>query len=113
MMTVATEAWHAVRANATAVPARLMTGSGDSTRSKGEIDRATLARCREQDAAAFRVFVTNYQHAVFTLLARVVGRASVDDLAQETFLRAFRAFPRFDLDAPTRPSTWLLTIAVR
>jgi RNA polymerase sigma-70 factor (ECF subfamily) len=37
----------------------------------------------------------------------------VEDLAQETFLRAFRALPAFRLDGPARASTWLLTIATR
>jgi RNA polymerase sigma-70 factor (ECF subfamily) len=37
----------------------------------------------------------------------------VEDLAQEVFLRAFRAFPSFDVDGPAKPSTWLLTIATR
>jgi RNA polymerase sigma-70 factor (ECF subfamily) len=38
---------------------------------------------------------------------------NVQDLAQEAFLRAHEAFPSFDLDGAARPSTWLLTIAVR
>jgi RNA polymerase sigma-70 factor (ECF subfamily) len=37
----------------------------------------------------------------------------VEDLAQETFLRAFRALPAFRPDGPARASTWLLTIATR
>ena len=79
-----------------------------------EVDAATLAACKRQDHEAFRAFVLGYQRAVFALLSRMLGRGPhVQDLAQETFLRAFRAFPRFDLDAEARPSTWLLTIAVR
>ena len=51
---------------------------------------------------------------MFARVSRVLGHgAHVEDLAQETFLRAYRAFPTFDLDAPARPSTWLLTIATR
>jgi RNA polymerase sigma-70 factor (ECF subfamily) len=42
------------------------------------------------------------------------GRAAVvEDLAQETFLRALRALPRFVPGGPARVSTWLLTIATR
>ena len=73
-----------------------------------------LAGCRAQDAASFRAFVVLYQRAVFACLSRIVGGAggsSVDDLAQETFLRAYRAFPGFDPAGPARVSTWLLTIA--
>ena len=79
-----------------------------------EVDRATLALCRDGDERAFRAFVVRYERPVFALLSRLCGRGpEVEDLAQETFLRAFRAFPRFDLDASARPSTWLLTIATR
>lgn len=63
---------------------------------------------------AFRAFVVRYERAVFALVSRIVGRGEhVEDLAQEAFLRAFRAFPTFDLQRAARPSTWLLTIATR
>ena len=45
-------------------------------------------------------------------LSRLTGHREVEDLAQETFMRAFRALPRFRRDG-ARPSTWLLTIATR
>jgi RNA polymerase sigma-70 factor (ECF subfamily) len=81
---------------------------------RAELELALLSRCREGDPAAFRAFVTRYERAVFACLSRMLGRgAHVEDLAQEVFLRAFRAFPRFDLDAVAKPSTWLLTIATR
>jgi RNA polymerase sigma-70 factor (ECF subfamily) len=79
-----------------------------------ELDAATLARCTRQDPMAFRAFVARYERAVFALLSRLLGRGPhVEDLAQEAFLRAFRAFPRFDPTHEARPSTWLLTIATR
>jgi RNA polymerase sigma-70 factor (ECF subfamily) len=79
-----------------------------------ELDRQILVGCRAQDPQAFRAFVLNYQRVVFALLSRVLGHgAHVQDLAQEVFLRAYRAFPTFDLEAEARPSTWLLTITVR
>ncbi len=81
---------------------------------RAELDRPTLALCRDGDAGAFRAFVVRYQRPVFACLSRMLGRGPhIDDLAQEVFLRAFRAFPTFDLDAPAKPSTWLLTIATR
>jgi len=72
-----------------------------------------LDGCRAQDPAAFRLFVVQYQKMVFALLSRIVPRAEVEDLAQETFVRAYRAFPSFDPDGPAKTSTWLLTIATR
>jgi RNA polymerase sigma-70 factor (ECF subfamily) len=91
-------------------------GSDDAPRpaSGGELDRATLVRCRAQDKAAFRAFVLRYQRAVFACLSRMLGRGPyVEDLAQEVFLRAYRAMPTFDVDGAAKPSTWLLTIATR
>jgi len=78
------------------------------------LDASTLARCRAQDPMAFRAFVVRYERMVFALLSRMMGHGpEVEDLAQETFVRAYRAFPEFDLQGPAKPSTWLLTIATR
>ncbi|HEY1955910.1 MAG TPA: sigma-70 family RNA polymerase sigma factor [Polyangiaceae bacterium] len=79
-----------------------------------EVERSVLARCKAGDPIAFRAFVVRYERVVFALLSRVIGGgAHVEDLAQETFLRAYRAFSSFDVDGAARPSTWLLTIATR
>jgi RNA polymerase sigma-70 factor (ECF subfamily) len=79
-----------------------------------ETERAVLVRCKGGDPVAFRMFVVRYERAVFALLSRMLGRGPhVEDLAQETFLRAYRAFASFDVDGEARPSTWLLTIATR
>jgi RNA polymerase sigma-70 factor (ECF subfamily) len=79
-----------------------------------ELDRATLALCVAQDPAAFHAFVIRYERPIFACLSRMLGRGPhVEDLAQEVFLRAFRALPAFDVDGAAKPSTWLLTIATR
>jgi RNA polymerase sigma-70 factor (ECF subfamily) len=79
-----------------------------------ELDRATLDRARARDPIAWRAFVVRYEGPVFALLSRMAGVGPhVEDLAQETFLRAFRALPAFDPDGAARVSTWLLTIATR
>jgi RNA polymerase sigma-70 factor (ECF subfamily) len=79
-----------------------------------ELDRETLLRCRAHDRAAFRAFVVHYERLVFACLSRMLGCGPhVDDLAQEVFLRAYRAFPSFDVHADARVSSWLLTIATR
>ena len=63
---------------------------------------------------AFRAFVVRYERMVFALLSRMLGHGpEVEDLAQEAFVRAYRAFPQFDIHGPAKPSTWLLTIATR
>jgi RNA polymerase sigma-70 factor (ECF subfamily) len=79
-----------------------------------ELSLPVLEACRRGEAAALRTFVVRYERLVFAFLSRTLGRGPrVEDLAQETFLRALRAFPRFDASNPARPSTWLLTIASR
>jgi RNA polymerase sigma-70 factor (ECF subfamily) len=80
---------------------------------RGEIDRAVLVRCRAGDPTAFQAFVVRYERLVFAVLGQMVGRGPhVEDLAQEAFLRAYLAFPRFEIDGAA-PSRWLLTIAIR
>jgi RNA polymerase sigma-70 factor (ECF subfamily) len=79
-----------------------------------DLDASLLVRCKAQDPVAFRAFVVRYERAVFALLSRLLGHGThVEDLAQEAFLRAYRAFPTFDVTRDAKPSTWLLTIATR
>jgi RNA polymerase sigma-70 factor, ECF subfamily len=88
----------------------------DEARSRfPELDELTIARAQRGDMKAKRALVERYQRAVFALVSRLLcGRADsglVEDIAQETFLRVFRALPRFDRNGPARLSTWILTIA--
>jgi RNA polymerase sigma-70 factor (ECF subfamily) len=79
-----------------------------------ELDRATLDRARALEPIALRAFVVRYQRPVFALLGRMLGPGPhVEDLAQETFLRACRALPAFEPAGPAKASTWVLTIATR
>src|SRR5213596_2708131 len=62
---------------------------------------------------AFRLVVLRYQRPLFRFLGLLGFRgARAEDVAQETFLRAFKALCSFD---PARAafSTWLFTIARR
>lgn len=71
--------------------------------------RALAARSGDRAAAA------EFIHATTGQLRRVLGyladRDQVDDLVQETYLRAFAALPRYAQQAPAR--LWLLSIARR
>jgi RNA polymerase sigma-70 factor (ECF subfamily) len=82
-----------------------------------ELDELTLRRAQRGEEAACRRLVERHQRAVFALLGRLVGargrRERVEDLAQETFLRVFRALANFDTAGTARLSTWILTIATR
>jgi RNA polymerase sigma-70 factor (ECF subfamily) len=78
----------------------------------GEVDELTLEGCRRRDPAALRRFVLRYERLVFAFLSRSLGRGPhVEDLAQDVFLRACQALPRFDPHGRAKVSTWLLSVA--
>lgn len=69
-----------------------------------------IARCRKGDPEAFGQFVDLYQARVFGFVRRMVGDVgAAEDIAQETFIRAFQSFGRFD--GRSSPRTWLFRIA--
>ena len=79
-----------------------------------ELDEVTLRRAQRGDEGACRALVERYQGPVFALISRMIGRGpAVEDLAQDTFLKAFKALTRFDPGGAARLSTWILTIAAR
>ena len=60
--------------------------------------------------SAFEQIVRRYQRPVVSLIARMTGdRALAEDLAQETFVKAFRSLAAFD--TTRRLSSWLFRIA--
>lgn len=88
-----------------------------SVASRGEVSAELLQRAQMREPRACLAFVQLYQSRVHSVLHRMVagqrGRHVVEDLAQETFLKAFQALPRFDRSGTAALSTWLLTIATR
>jgi RNA polymerase sigma factor (sigma-70 family) len=75
-------------------------------------DAALIARVLAgDDRLAYGLLVRRHQSAVRTLLRRLTGgqAALADDLAQETFLQAYRKLAQFRADA--KFSTWLQRIA--
>jgi RNA polymerase sigma-70 factor (ECF subfamily) len=81
-----------------------------------ELDDATLRRAMRGDADASRRMVELYQDRVFALVSRMLsgrGRATIEDIAQDTFLAVFRQLAGFDLRGAAKLSTWILTIAAR
>lgn len=75
-------------------------------------DDALLARLRKGDARAFEEMVIRYQHRVFGVALRMLGRrAEAEEVAQEAFLRAHRSVGGFRGDA--KLSTWLYAITSR
>ena len=76
-----------------------------------EIDTQLVARTLAGDQRAYRMLVEKYQRRVERLIARMVRDTDlVPDIAQETFIRAYRALHQFRGDAQFY--TWLYRIAV-
>jgi RNA polymerase sigma-70 factor (ECF subfamily) len=76
-----------------------------------EDDREAVQACQRGEREAFDRLVTRYQRDVYRLCYRYVNNHhDANDLAQEAFLRAYRALPRFRGDSAF--STWLYRIAV-
>lgn len=68
-----------------------------------------IERARQHDPAAWEALTRQHQEAIFRLAYLLVGDADeAEDVAQEAFIRAYRALAQFDATRPLRP--WLLTI---
>lgn len=73
-------------------------------------DIRLMLRVRDDDPAAFAELVELYQHRLVTILTHLLGHPEeVEDLAQEVFLRVYRARKKYKPQA--KFSTWLFTIA--
>jgi RNA polymerase sigma-70 factor (ECF subfamily) len=73
-------------------------------------DVRLMLKVRDDDAAAFDELMLRYQNRLVTVLEHLVGRRDqAEDLAQEVFLRVYRARKRYVAGA--KFSTWLYTIA--
>lgn len=74
------------------------------------VESTLIDRCRRGDDEAFGRFVDLYQARVTGFVRRMVANSDdAEDLAQETFLRAYQSFGRFDGRSSVR--TWLFRIA--
>ena len=81
----------------------------ERTSSAGPDDDALVAASQRGDQAAFGEIVRRYQRAVHRLAWSLTRNASdADDLAQETFVRAWGAMGRFERGQPLYP--WLARI---
>ena len=85
--------------------------SGERASQERELDHELVRRVQRGDSAAFDLLVRKYQHRIVGLIGRYVSDWSeCQDVAQETFLRAYRALGNFRGDAQVY--TWLHRIAV-
>ena len=76
-----------------------------------ETDQQLVAKVQKGDSRAFDMLVLKYQHKIFSLIGRYVRDADeVQDVAQEAFIKAYKALPRFRGDSAFY--TWLYRIAI-
>ncbi|RYY88264.1 MAG: sigma-70 family RNA polymerase sigma factor [Chitinophagaceae bacterium] len=73
-------------------------------------DIELIDRVLQGDQGAYALLVTKYQAFVFTLVLRYVkGREDAEEVAQDVFVKAYRALADFKRES--KFSTWLYTIA--
>ncbi len=76
-----------------------------------EADQILVERVQNGDKQAFGLLVAKYQRKLVRLLARLIrDPAEVEDVAQETFIKAYRALPSFRGESAFY--TWLYRIGI-
>ena len=79
--------------------------------SADDSDLSLVQLAQRGDSGAFDALVRRYQHKVVKLVMRYVrDSAEAEDIAQEAFIKAYRALPRFRGDSAFY--TWLYRIAI-
>lgn len=82
-----------------------------SSENQAEIDQQLVERVQAGDKRAFDLLVGKYQHKIVGLVSRYVyDQHEAMDIAQEAFIKAYRALPRFRGDSAFY--TWLYRIAI-
>jgi RNA polymerase sigma-70 factor (ECF subfamily) len=76
-----------------------------------EVDQQLVERAQRGDKAAFELLVAKYQRKLVRLLSRFIRDSTeVEDVAQEAFIKAYRALPSFRGDSAFY--TWLYRIGI-
>lgn len=76
-----------------------------------EVDHQLVERAQRGDKQAFGLLVSKYQRKLVRLLSRLIrDSAEVEDVAQEAFIKAYRALPSFRGESAFY--TWLYRIGI-
>lgn len=76
-----------------------------------EIDQELVERAQRGDKQAFGMLVDKYQRKLGRLLSRLIrDQTEVEDVVQESFIKAYRALPNFRGDSAFY--TWLYRIGI-
>jgi len=85
----------------------MLTGKDNQVMEESQV----VKLAQQGDTEAFSILVRNYQNRVFGLAVNIVyNHETADDLAQEIFMKAYQALPRFR--AESEFGTWLYQIAL-
>ena len=75
-------------------------------------DQIHIDRVLKGDHAAFGILVDKYKRMVYTVALKIMDNAAdAEDVAQESFVKAFRQLHTFE--GKSKFSTWLYTIVYR
>ena len=92
-------------------PIKRPENEGRGPMSDREVDQLLVERVQRGDKKAFELLVLKYQRKLQRLLSRVIRDPSeVEDVAQEAFIKAYRALPNFRGDSAFY--TWLYRIGI-
>ena len=83
----------------------------DSSPISDESDEELMKLVADGDARSFRRLVERHQQMVIGTVARMIGSADAEDLAQQVFINVWKSAPRWRPEA--RFTTWLMTITKR
>jgi RNA polymerase sigma-70 factor, ECF subfamily len=78
--------------------------------SEEQTDEQLVARAQEGENRAFEILVRKYQFKIIQLVTRLVGESDAPDVAQETFIKAYRALSGFR--GQSAFYTWLYRIGI-
>jgi RNA polymerase sigma-70 factor (ECF subfamily) len=79
--------------------------------SESKVDQLLVERVQKGDKRAFDLLILKYQHRIVSLVSRYVSDSSeAQDVAQEAFIKAYRAIGRFRGESAFY--TWLYRIAI-
>ena len=85
----------------------------ESPQESEESDEALMHLITVGDESAFRGLVERHQQLVIGTVARMIGSADAEDIAQQVFLNVWKSSSRWRPQPHAKFTTWLLTITKR
>ena len=77
-----------------------------------DIDNDVVKRAQQGDEAASRIIIESMHRPILATIYRFLGsryRPELEDIAQDIFMKVFRAIDRFDPERGVKFTTWVYT----